>query len=180
MALARRDDWLQNAQGQALSGGLVYYCLQPANTGTIPPSPLANVYADSSGTPAANPQTTDGFGHAIAYLDNSQLYTIVYVHPQMGEIILHDQWVGTGSSNPTAAYFSGLLSGTVDGNNKIFLMTNNGVPLTVLPIWCIVWDNFPLVNGVGYSLALVNGQVQVTFAVAPQPGDTLFAQGAHL
>jgi lysophospholipase L1-like esterase len=96
MALARRDDWLQNAQGQALSGGLVYYCLQPANTGTIPPSPLANVYADSSGTPAANPQVTDGFGHAVAYIDNSQLYTIVYVHPQMGKIVLPDQWGGTG------------------------------------------------------------------------------------
>jgi hypothetical protein len=179
MALGRRDDWLQNAQGQALAGGLVYYCNQPANTGGIPPSPLAPVYADSSGTPAANPQITDGFGHAAVYLDNSQLYTIVYTHPQMGEIILRDQWVGIGSGAPTALYFSGVLSGMLDGNNKTFVMTNNGVPLTALPLWCIVWDNFPMVQGVGYSLALVGGQVQVTFATAPQPGDTLFAQGVH-
>jgi hypothetical protein len=56
MAYYRRDDWLQNAQGQALAGGRVYYCSQPANTGTVPPSPLVQVYADSIGTPASRPR----------------------------------------------------------------------------------------------------------------------------
>lgn len=119
MTPERRDDWLQDAQGNALAGASVYYCLQPANTGSIPPSPLATVYADTEGDPGDNPQTTDGFGHAIAYLDPSQLYTIVYVHPLFGTnpVVLEDQVVPVpGAASPSsivAQELAGAIPGTV-------------------------------------------------------------------
>jgi hypothetical protein len=65
----------------------------------------------------------------------------------------------------------------LDGTNKTFFLTNNGTILTSIPHQVTVWDNSPLVPEVGYALSLVDGQVQVSFSVAPQRGDTLFSQG---
>ena len=170
MAIGRRDEWVTDAQGNAISGCLVYYCTQPANTGSLPPSPLATVYSDTAGSPAANPQITDGFGHAVAYLDESALYTIEYVHPLFGSnpIILSDQQVG---GSPTT--FEGIPAGTVDGVNRVFTLTNGGTPISITPQSVMVWRNFPLVNTVGYTLA----GVVVTYSVAPTGSDTLYAQG---
>jgi hypothetical protein len=39
----RHDDWLQDAQGNPISGVGVYVASQPANTGSIPPSPLGQL-----------------------------------------------------------------------------------------------------------------------------------------
>lgn len=73
--------------------------------------------------------------------------------------------------------FAGNLSGTVDGTNTVFTLTNNGSPLGKNPLQVTVWQNYPLVLGVGYILGPSAGQV--TFTNAPQVGDTLFAQGAY-
>lgn len=180
MALARRDDYLTDAQGRALAGAQVYYCApQPANTSVIPPSPLADAFSDLTGTPESNPQITDGFGHAVAYLDDSFLYTIVYVHPLFGPnpIVLKDQSIGGGGGSAGATLFAGVPQGTIDGANKVFLLTDNGTPLTALPTQAVVWLNFPLINGLGYSLALVGGHAQLTYANAPEISDNIYAQG---
>jgi hypothetical protein len=73
--------------------------------------------------------------------------------------------------------FSGTLTGTKDGSNKVFTLTNGGSAIGVTPLWAIVWDNFPLINGIGFSLGPSAGQV--TFATAPLSTDTLYAQGVY-
>lgn len=69
------------AYGPALNGVDVYICTQPAVTTTVPPTPLATLYTDSTGgTPLANPVQTDGLGNWFAYLA-SGTYTVVLVDP---------------------------------------------------------------------------------------------------
>lgn len=192
MAIARDDRWLADALGRALPGAQVYWCLQPASTGSNPPSPLATIYTSISGsTPITQPVLTDGFGHADAYMDDSVLYTVVYWHPLFGSnpVVLTDQRIGGGSggSSQTVTPFAGIPSGTIDGSNKTFTLTNNGAALTVLPTQATVCLNIPLIPGLGYTgPTLTGGVVQVTFANAPQPasgsvaGDSLYAYGYTL
>lgn len=73
--------------------------------------------------------------------------------------------------------FSGALTGTKDGSNKVFTLTNGGSAIGHTPIWALVWDNFPLINGVGFSFGPSAGQV--TFATAPLSTDTIYAQGVY-
>ena len=87
--------------------------------------------------------------------------------------------VGSGSG----AGFSGPLIGTVDGVNKVFLLSDHGTPLITAPSQLIVWQNTPLIPGLGYTLGPNPGQV--TFANPPQPAagaipaDALWAQGSY-
>jgi hypothetical protein len=93
----RRDDWLTDAMGNALSGASVYVCSQPATTTSIPPSPLAQLYSDPNGAfPITQPVLTDGYGHA-AYYVTPGTYTVVYYSPQILETILPDQTIGSGN-----------------------------------------------------------------------------------
>jgi len=170
MAYYRRDDWLQNAQGQALAGAQVYYCSQPANTGTVPPSPLVQVYADSIGTPATNPQITDGFGHAVAYLP-AGTYTIVYVHPQMGTIILPDQQPASIGAAPNVRLDSsaaGSISGVIDGNNRLFTLTSIPNPSGSLLLFLNGINQIP---GTSYT---ITGNT-ITFTNPPATGGVLVA-----
>jgi hypothetical protein len=177
MSIARDDRWVADAQGRALSGAQVYWCTQPASTGSNPPSPLATLYADLGGDPLAQPVLTDGFGHGFAYLDNAVLYTVVIWHPLFGPnpIVLPDQAIGGEGSAATA--FSGALTPAADGTTTVFTLTNGGTPIGLTPTSLIVWDNFPLAPGVGYALGPAPGQI--TFTTAPSIGDTLYAQGTH-
>jgi hypothetical protein len=177
MSIVRDDRWVTDALGNALAGAEVYWCTQPAATASNPPSPLATAYADLNGDPLTQPALTDGFGHAYAYLDNSVLYTVVVWHPLFGPnpVVLPDQSLaGAGSAG---TQFAGPLLGTINGSNTIFTLTNGGTALTVTPTTLILWDNFPLVVGVGYTLGPNPGQV--TFTAAPQVDDTLYGQGTH-
>lgn len=173
MSIFRRDDTVQNTLGNAIAGAAVYVLSQPADVSTL--TPLAPVYGDSTGTPAANPQITDGFGHTVEYLNDGQLYTVVYVYPNGVQVIYPDQFVGSGSGASTP--FSGVPTGTKDGTNTVFTMVNGSTPLGAIPSQSTVWLNFPLIQGLGYTLAVVSGQVKITFATAPQPTDSLWAQG---
>jgi hypothetical protein len=93
----RRDDWVTDAMGNALSGASVYVCSQPATTTSIPPSPLVQLYSDPLGAdPIAQPVLTDGYGHAFYYVAPGT-YTIVYSSPQILEVILADQTIGSGN-----------------------------------------------------------------------------------
>ena len=185
MSLGRDDRFVTDALGRALAGAAVFWCQpQPATPTPYPPTPLASTYTDSTGdTPLAQPVLTDGFGHADAYLDGTQPFTIVIYHPLFGPenpLVLPDQFVmqvGGGLGGLTT--FAGTPSGTINGTNKVFTLMNGSEPLTVLPTQCTAWLNFPLVQGVGYGLALVDGVVQITYATAPQTTDTIYAQGLY-
>lgn len=124
MGIGRRDDYLSDAQGNALAGADVYYANQPADTTTIPPSPLATVYTDTGGTVGTNPVVTDGFGHAVAYLTDTALYTLVFVHPLFGPnpVVLTDQAVQSAANAATsnapvqASTTAGTITGTIPGS----------------------------------------------------------------
>lgn len=179
MAIFRRDDTVQNTLGNAIAGASVYVLQQPANVATL--TPLAPIYSDSTGTPTTNPQITDGYGHAVEYLSDGQLYTVVYVYPNGMQVVYPDQFVGSASGAPTS--FAGVPTGTIDGTNTVFTMVNGSTPLTSIPSQSTVYLNLPLIPGLGYSLAVVGGQVKITYARAPQPtvggvpGDAIYAQG---
>ncbi len=179
MAIERRDDFVTDAQGRALAGAQLYVLTQPANTSTIPPSPLATIYFDIGGTqPITQPVIADGFGHTFFYASNVPLYTLEFIHPLFGSnpVILPDQLVGGGAGGGAGVtVFQGVLLGTINGVNTVFTLTQNGVALGATPLQATVWDNFPLINGVGYSLS----GTTVTFAVPPQIGDTLYGQGLY-
>lgn len=169
MSIFRRDDTVQDATGRALAGALVYYLTQPADVSAL--TPLAPVYQDTEGDAAANPQTTDGFGHAVAYLAEGQLYTIVYTHPLIGQVVYPDQSVG--STGGSANIFSQVPSGAINGTNTVFTLSHAPVQLF------FYWNGNFQTPGLDYNLS----GVTITMARAPQPasgsdpGDTLYAQG---
>lgn len=81
----RLDGIVINAVGEAISGAEVYVCTQPnsidPNDPTIPPSPLASLFTDSTGnTPLSNPVTADGNGNFFFYAA-SGVYTLIYFDP---------------------------------------------------------------------------------------------------
>jgi hypothetical protein len=133
-----------------------------------------------AGDVGVNPVVTDGFGHAVAYLTAGILYTIEFVHPLFGSnpVILKDQQVeGSGGTGYTP--FSGVPSGTINGINRVFTLTNGGIAIpNTTPVQIIAWMNFPLIQGLGFT---VSGN-QLTFAVAPQSGttgDVIYASGLY-
>ena len=161
----RRDDTVQSAIGQAIPNVAVTYYVQPGLT-------LATVYSTSTGTVAANPQYTNGLGETAAYMAAGQ-YTITYSGAQIQTLTLSDQTVGgTGSGNTTVP-FAGIPSGTQDGVNRVFTLTNGGTALATPPTTNTVWDNYPLIQGVGYTLS----GVTVTYTVAPAVSDYIYATG---
>lgn len=106
MAFFRFDGTVNTALGVGLSGVLVYVCTQPASTSSIPPSPLATLFSNSTGTPLANPLQTDGLGNYFFYAATGT-YTIV-IFDLLGRIqtqIFPDQQVvsqGGGSVTSVA------------------------------------------------------------------------------
>lgn len=172
--IVRIDRVVQTAQGQAIAGAQVYFLTQPADPETL--TPLANVYSDLTGTPATNPQITDGLGQVGCYLDNGQLYTIVVVSPpQLVTQVYPDQNLNsTTSSGPTP--FGQVPVGTINGTNRVFT-------LPVTPVQLTVWLNQPLIPGLGFTAGVISGVFTITFARAPQPAsggvaaDAIWAQG---
>lgn len=82
MSAFRYDNSISNCIGVAISGCQIYVCTQPATTNVIPPSPLAVLYTDSTGsTPAPNPVTADGNGNYFFYAATGT-YTIVLYDPE--------------------------------------------------------------------------------------------------
>jgi hypothetical protein len=189
MSLARMDWTVQDGLGRALAGAQVFWCTQPATVpSTPPPSPLASVYADIDGaTPITQPVLSDGFGHVDAYMDDSILYTVVIYHPLFGQnpLVYPDQAVNGPGGTTGLTPFAGTPTGTINGTNRTFVVVNGSTPLTALPSQITAWLDFPLIKGLGYTLAVVSGQLQITFAVAPQPAsggnpaDSIYAQGLY-
>lgn len=144
----RRDDWVTDALGNAQPGAQVYVCTQPANTGTIPPSPLASLFADSAGaTPIAQPVLTDGYGHAAYYLAPGT-YTVVYFSPQIQETILPDQSIAPGGvSIPVAVNQGGTGAITAPA-----ALTNLGAAASGANVDITSLGDIPntVINGTGY------------------------------
>jgi len=104
--------------------------------------------------------------------------------PGTGQVLTATSPTAANWQTPSSAGltpFSGILSGAVDGTNRVFTLTNGGTPLTTSPVagTVIVWLNYPLVNGVGYTLS----GITVTFTSPPQsasggsPADVVAGQG---
>jgi hypothetical protein len=161
----RRDDTVQNAIGYAVPNIAVTYYVEPGLT-------LATVFSGPEGGAATNPQFTNGLGQAAAYMPSGQ-YTITYSGAQIQTLTLPDQNVGGEGGGSTVTIFAGRPQGTQDGVNRVFTLTNAGTPLTSPPSLAEVWNNFPLVVNVGYTLS----GVTIVYTVAPLTTDTIWAQG---
>jgi hypothetical protein len=163
----RSDRWIQDGLGNAIAGASVAFCSQPANTSTLPPSPLIQLYADSAGvTPITNPLTTDGLGHAFAYMA-SGTYTVVVYSPQIQELILTDQVVvspvTTAWNNDSSN--AGTITGAINSGNVLFGLSAPPTPAASLTF---------AVNGLVQAGWLLSGST-VTLAVAPHAGAVLNA-----
>jgi hypothetical protein len=92
--LFRTDGWVKSTQGPAVPGAQVFVCVQPANTASFPPSPLAPIYSDPGGLiPLAQPIITDGFGHYDFYTV-AGIYTVVVANGGLIQQVYPDQSVG--------------------------------------------------------------------------------------
>lgn len=173
MSIARDDRWVADALGVALAGAQVYWCTQPASTTANPPSPLATIYTNSTGTtPLTQPVLTDGFGHAYAYMDASVLYTVVVWHPLFGTnpVVLNDQSIGGGGSSAghtpaQASTSASTITGTIPGT--VFTL-----PATPVANSLILQRNGQVLTpGLTYSLA---GAV-ITLSTTLNTGENLNA-----
>jgi hypothetical protein len=168
--LFRSDRWVQDALGNAIAGASVAFCSQPANTATLPPSPLIQLFADPAGdTPITNPLTTDGFGHAFAYMTQGT-YTVVVYSPRIQTLVLQDQLVVAPAQNVLTAWnadssTSGTITGAVNGSNVVFELSAAPVPVQSLVF---------AVNGVIQAGYTVSGNT-VTLQTAPHTGNVLNA-----
>jgi hypothetical protein len=168
--LFRSDRWVQDALGNAIAGASVAFCSQPANTSTQPPSPLIALFADPAGdTPITNPLTTDGFGHAFAYMTQGT-YTVVLYSPRIQTVVLQDQLVVAPAQNVLTAWnadssTAGTITGAINGTNVTFELSASPVPVQSLVF---------AVNGVLQSGYTVSGST-LTLAVAPHAGNVLSA-----
>jgi hypothetical protein len=163
----RIDRWITDALGNALAGVNVAICSQPATTSTQPPSPLVALYADSAGvTPVTNPLTTDGLGHAFAYLA-SGVYTIMSYAPGVLTVITPDQTVTSpeqaGYKNDSSN--TGTITGAINGSNTVFVLSATPTPPSTLIF---------VLNGLIQAGYTVSGST-VTLAVAPSAGSLLNA-----
>jgi hypothetical protein len=162
----RRDDDVQNGLGYAIPNIAVTYYVQPGLT-------LATIYNDANGDEViANPQYTNGLGQAAAYMAAGQ-YTVTYSGAQIQTETFPDQDVGGSGGGNTVVPFAGIPSGTQDGVNRVFTLTNAGTPLSSAPTQQDVWCNFPLVENVGYTIS----GTTIVYTTAPATTDTLWAQG---
>lgn len=127
----RFDGVVRSPQGEAVPGVLVYVCTQPATTSTIPPTPLATIYADSVGTALANPVVVDGNGNFFFYAATGT-YTILYFDPngRVQTTVFLDQLIvtpGAGTVTSIAltmpAEFS--VAGSPVATNGVFAVSKN-------------------------------------------------------
>jgi hypothetical protein len=130
----RSDGWVKAVLGFAVAGAQVYVCTQPANTSSVPPSPLAQVYSDPAGaSPITQPIFTDGFGHYDFYAA-SGFYTVVIVNGGNVQQVYTDQTVGLpgATSGQVTSNEGNLGIGQVVVGNNGFDIQTTGVLLSSL------------------------------------------------
>jgi len=125
MAAYRRDGTVQNPVGYAMQGVDVYVCTQPANTAVIPPTPLATIYTDATGTvQATNPVVTDGNGNFFFYAA-AGTYTLVFFDP-LGrlptEVFIDQEVLSPGGGTVTSV--------AMTGDGTVYQTSVSGSPIT--------------------------------------------------
>jgi hypothetical protein len=170
----RRDEWVQDAMGQGVSGVLVYLCAQPAITSTVPPSPLIKCYSDPEGTQLfKTPPQTDFYGHT-AFFAPPGIYTVVYYSTQIATptqtLVLPDQII-SGPTNLAAHNSDSTTYGTIkpapNGATVAFTLSAAPSPTTSLAVFV----NGLLTNAYAYSAPTQT----VIFHVAPLASDVISA-----
>ena len=166
MTLIRQDFTLLTAQGEAVSGGQIWVCSQPANT-ALPPTPLASIFSDNAGAdPITQPLTTNGQGQTDCYLAPG-VYTFVYFSPYTGELVYVDQTV-VSSASPTPNTV--IPSGSVNGSNVTFTVPSTPTSYLQLYLNGVLQIPSPLANNT-YSLTANT----ITFNTAPHTSSQLLA-----
>jgi hypothetical protein len=166
----RRDDWVQDAMGNAISGAWVYVTGQPTNVATLtsagftPPTPQVQLYSDPFGiNPITQPVITDGFGHEYFYTLPGT-YTVTFYSPQIGITTLADQAI-VSPVITTPPVNQQQPAGTVNGVNQQF--TISSIPASYLLLWLNGVFQVPATN---YTF---NG-LTIFMNTAPQVGDQLY------
>jgi hypothetical protein len=88
---------------------------------------------------------------------------------------------GGGGGGSNLVPFAGVPIGTIDGTNRTFTLSNEGVALTSLPIvgTVVAWLNTPVIFGSGFTIS----GITITYGIAPQPSsgsipaDQIYVQG---
>ncbi len=133
MALSRFDTFARSVVGPSAAGAQVYLCLQPAVTSSIPPAPLASLYADPLGvTPISQPLVCDGFGHASCYV-SSGTFTEVVVYGGQQVQVYPDQFI----ASTIAVQVNGL---EVNGNPVTGPNFNNSTPSSPVGSSAVNWQ----------------------------------------
>ena len=125
----RADGWVKAANGQAIAGAQIYVCSpQPANVGTVPPSPLATIYSDPLGAdPITQPIIADGFGHYDFYAP-AMLYTLVIVNTGIEQVYYPDQSLGNIGTSGSGTALVLENNGTANGSQLLLnLVAGNGI-----------------------------------------------------
>lgn len=154
----RRDDEVQNGLGQAMPNIAVSYLVQPGLT-------LATVYADSIGTPATNPQYTNGLGQAAAYMLPG-LYTVSYSGAQIQTLTYSDQLVGGGAGVGNRW----TVTPAPNGSTRIFTLSG---PASLVPSNDQMFQSGSLVPYTNYTVSPGGITLTWTAATPPQTGDLL-------
>jgi hypothetical protein len=126
-----------------------------------------------------NPLTTDGYGHWFAYLQNTQLYTLLITHPLLSTpLVLPDQALASGGTSgytPAAEVPAGAVNGVLVDNvpvgNTVFTLNYAPIAGSLL----LTLNNLPQTPGLNYSIA---GNT-ITFAAAPLNGFQPYAYYWH-
>ena len=155
--------------GAALQGIEIYVLTQPADTTDFPPSPLANLYTDSTGmTPLANPVISDGSGNYFFYADGG-FYTL-YVYDPYGRVdteIFPDQEVGSPSTESGGGIVEVLNLQGLTGNQSGTLFS---VPVTGGGMYRVVVDMIittaGFAGGLSTTVAWNNGTTSASASTA--------------
>jgi hypothetical protein len=121
-------------RGPAIAGAQIYAVNQPANTASLPPTPLLSIFSDVNGSiPIAQPIITDGSG-SYRFYASTGLFTLVVANNGSTTQTYADMEIG----KPTAAYHSvnawikSTLGPAVPGS-QLFLLSNDfpNIPTTL-------------------------------------------------
>jgi hypothetical protein len=130
--LYRADEFVKTVLGAAIPGAQLFWCTQPANVSSYPPSPLAVAFSDPNGfLPLTFPVLTDGFGHGDVYL-NAGLYTLVVAFGGVISQIYPDQSIGgVGTNRGAGTALSLQINGVLSSNQLLQnLVGQNSVVVT--------------------------------------------------
>lgn len=173
--LFRTDEWVKSTLGPAISGAHLYFCTQPAavpsSEATGGPTPQASTYQDPNGVTALpQPISTDGFGHANAYIAPGTYTLCVYNNGSL-MATYPDQSIGVSGGVISLNSLTGNVS--VQGGSGISIavvgssvIVSSSVTGGVTSLNSLV-GNVSIVAGTGISVSVVGSGIQVSGTTSP-------------